>query len=144
AGWGAHSRTRPQCYPQFLWISTGTAVKQAIPGYPAWGRRRPRVLAMRWPPAARMSAGAFPRCRPVGFAGMVDGLDVAFEVVAVEVHRAQVALEVAFGLVGEMRGVGMAALAAGADGPRLHFGCEFDGGDEAVAAVAVVPLGAVP
>src|ERR1039457_6857049 len=67
---------------------------------------------------------------------------VSLELLAVEVDLAQLAAAVAFGLIVEVRGTRMAALAAGRHGPGAHAFAELDHGDEAVAAGAVPLLGA--
>ena len=68
---------------------------------------------------------------------MILALGVPFELRAVEVDLAQVAGRVALGLVVEVRRRGIAALAAGRDGPGAHLVAELDHRDEAVAAGAV-------
>src|ERR1035437_9542700 len=70
---------------------------------------------------------------------MVFPLRVSLERLAVEVDLAQLAGAVALGLIVEMRGRRMAALAAGRHGPGAHALAEFDHGDEAVA-VGAIPL----
>src|SRR5713226_7052999 len=62
---------------------------------------------------------------------------MAVELGAIEVHVAQITRAVAPGLIVEVRRRGIAALAAGADGLRLHPIAELDDRHEAVAAAAV-------
>src|SRR5439155_5119209 len=75
-------------------------------------------------------------------ARLVASRGVAFELLRVEVHLAQVAARVAGRLVVEVRRVGVAALAARGDRHRVYLVAELDDRDEAVAAGAVHPLGA--
>jgi hypothetical protein len=65
---------------------------------------------------------------------MVFPLGVSLKLLAVEVDLAQFAGAVALGLIVEVRGRGMAALAAGRHGPGAHVFAEFNQGDETVAA----------
>src|SRR5262245_27881913 len=74
-----------------------------------------------------------PRSAP----GVIFALDVALQLLAVEIHLAQIAGRVARGLIAEVRRLGIAALAAGRDRPRAHPVAELDDGHEAVAARAV-------
>src|SRR5512138_3449462 len=64
-------------------------------------------------------------------------LDMAFQLVRVEIDVAQRTGRVPARLVPEMRRRGVAALAAGADGFGAHARAELDHRDEAVAAGAV-------
>src|ERR1035437_5709201 len=73
---------------------------------------------------------------------MVFPLRVSLERLAVEVDLAQFAGAVTFGLIVEVRGSRMAALAAGRHGPGAHAFAELDHGDEAVAAGAIPLFGA--
>src|SRR4051812_43120458 len=77
--------------------------------------------------------------RPRGalLARVVGALRVALQLVRIEVHVAQVAGRVAFRLIVEVLRRRVAALAAGADGARLHAVAELHDRDEAVAAGAV-------
>src|ERR1700692_3509933 len=68
---------------------------------------------------------------------MVLLLDVVLEVRGVEVHVAEIAGAVPFGLIVEVRRRRVAALATGGDGLCAHFFSELDYGDEAVATGAV-------
>jgi len=61
-------------------------------------------------------------------------LGMPLKLVAVEVYLAQFARAVALGLIVEVRGRRIAALAAGGDGPGAYAAAELDYGDEAVAA----------
>src|ERR1035437_8984732 len=72
---------------------------------------------------------------------MVFPLRMSLELLAVEVDLAQLAGAIAFGLIVEVRGRRMAALAAGRHGPGAHAFAELHHGDEAVAAGAVPLLG---
>src|ERR1019366_1193415 len=65
---------------------------------------------------------------------MVFPLRMSLELIAVEVDLAQLSGAVALGLIVEVRGSRMAALAAGRHGPGAHAFAELDHGDEAVAA----------
>src|SRR4051794_1402912 len=65
---------------------------------------------------------------------MVRPLGVPLQLLAVEVHLAQVAGGVALRLVVEVLRRRIAALAAGRDRARAHPLAELDGGDEAIAA----------
>src|SRR5438445_3115615 len=64
---------------------------------------------------------------------MILPLDVAFELLAIEVHVSQIAGAVSRRLVVEMRRRGVAALAAGRDRSGLHAIAELDDRHEAVA-----------
>src|ERR1019366_6626725 len=68
---------------------------------------------------------------------MVFPLRVSLELLTVEVDLAQLAGAVALGLIVEVRGSRMAALAAGRHGPGAHAFAKLDHGDEAVAAGAI-------
>src|SRR5437660_10280503 len=65
---------------------------------------------------------------------MILPLDVAFDLLAIEVHVSQVAGAVPRRLIVEMRRRGVAALAAGRDRFGLHAIAELDDRHEAVAA----------
>src|ERR1022692_450813 len=73
---------------------------------------------------------------------MVFPLRVSLELLAVEVDLAQLADAIAFGLIIEVRGRWMAALAADRHGPGAHAFAELHHGDEAVAAGAIPLFGA--
>src|ERR1035441_7291434 len=73
---------------------------------------------------------------------MVFPLRVPLELLAVEVDLAQFTCAVALGLIVEVRGSGMAALAAGRHGSSAHAFAELDHGDETVAAGAIPLFGA--
>src|SRR4030081_177091 len=75
---------------------------------------------------------------------MVPALDVAPELVRVEVDVAQLALRIAQRLIVEVRRRGMPTLAAGGDGLRPHAVTELHHSHEAVAAGAVELLRAGP
>src|SRR5690349_5182812 len=68
-------------------------------------------------------------------------LGVTFQILAIEIHVAEVAGRVALGLVVEVLRPGHAVQSAGGDRLRFHLVSEFDGGDKAVAARAVPLLG---
>src|ERR1035441_9996113 len=73
---------------------------------------------------------------------MVFPLRVSLELLAVEVDLAQLAGAIAFGLIIEVRGRRMAALAADRHGPGAHAFAELHHGDETVAAGAIPLFGA--
>jgi hypothetical protein len=65
---------------------------------------------------------------------MVFPLRMSLELLAIEVDLSQFAGAVTFGLIVEVRGSRMAALAASRHGPSAHAPPELDHGDGAVAA----------
>src|ERR1700690_4167305 len=73
---------------------------------------------------------------------MVFPLRVSLKLFAVEVDLAQLPGAIALGLIVEVRGSRMAALASGRHGPSAHALAELDHGDEAVAAGAIPLFGA--
>src|SRR5688572_29185540 len=73
-------------------------------------------------------------------AGVIFAFDMSGELVAMEIHVTQRPARIARGLVVEVGRIGVAALAAGRDRFRAYALAELDGGDEAVAARAVVLL----
>src|ERR1017187_6691859 len=73
---------------------------------------------------------------------MVFPLRVSLELLAIEVDLAQFTCAVTFGLIVEVRGRRIAALAAGRHGHGADALAELDHGDEAVAARAKPLLGA--
>ena len=83
---------------------------------------------------------ALPRRLPVLLPRPVPPLDMAGELVGVEIDRAQIAGGVALRLIGEMRRARVAAFAARGDRDRADARAEFDHRDEAVAAGAVLAL----
>src|SRR5207342_67900 len=126
-----------------------------------WGSpfsRRGTPLARAIPPMDRNALHVF---RPTAFvrlmhtsfeferwgpslAWVVRPFDMRLQFVGPEVDGAQVARRVALGFVVEVRRLRIAALAADGDRARADLLPELDDGDEAVAAGAVVPLGARP
>src|SRR3954451_11396122 len=75
---------------------------------------------------------------------MVGAFGMALELVGIEIDLAQRSRRVALRLISEVRGVGVAALASGGNRAGADALAELDHGDEAVAIVAVPPLGARP
>src|SRR5437879_2675207 len=78
----------------------------------------------------------------LSFPGMILALDVSFELCPVEIHVAQAACRIARGLIAEMLGFRIAALAAGGYGLRADLRTELHGGNETVSGCSIPLLSA--